>query len=208
MSSIAPDHGATSDASGATAGTRGAHPPPARRSVWTARQKLVRVLWGTLGRVCWVAAPGARSALLRLFGATVGANCRLPRSVQIMIPWNIHLGSGVCVGERTILYGLGPIRIGDGTVIDYRAHLCAGTHDMTDSRFPLIKPPITIGARCFIGIDAYIGPDVTLGDGCRVWARASVYRSFPAGTELIGNPAKPAASGASGSLSEPARTGG
>lgn len=200
MTAIAPDPGSATDATHGAANPQIAHPPPARRSVWTTRQKLVRVLWGTIGRVIWILVPGARSALLRLFGGSVGANCSLPRSVQIFIPWNVHLGRSVRVGERTILYGLGPIRVGDGTVIDFRAHLCAGTHDMTDSRFPLIKPPITIGAGCFIGIDAYIGPDVVLGDGCRVWPRASVYRSFPPGTELVGNPAKPAARtlGASG----------
>ncbi len=191
MTTVAPEPDATRTPEASAPGSGSvAHPPPARRSVWTTREKAVRVLWGTIGRLCWAIAPGARPALLRLFGGRVGANCRLARSVQIAIPWNVRLGSGVRVGERVILYGLGPITIGDGSVLDYRAHICAGTHDMTDSRFPLIKPPITIGARCFIGIDAYIGPDVVLGDDSRVWPRASVYRSFPAGSSLRGNPAK------------------
>lgn len=173
-----------------------APPPPARRSVWTTREKLIRVAWATLGRVVWVLLPGARPALIRAFGGKAGPGCRIARSVDILIPWHIHLGSNVRIAERVILYGLGPIRIGDNTVIDYRAHLCAGTHDMTDSRFPLIKPPITVGAGCFIGLDAYIGPDVVLGDGCRVWPRAAVFKSQAPGTELKGNPARPV--GASG----------
>ncbi len=194
MTTVAPEPDATeSPAPHAPGPASVAHPPPARRSVWTTREKAVRVLWGTLGRICWIAAPGARPALIRLFGGSAGANCRLASSVQIAIPWNVRLGANVRIGERVILYGLGPITIGDGSVLDYRAHVCAGTHDMTDSRFPLIKPPITIGARCFIGIDAYIGPDVELGDDSRVWPRASVYRSFPPGSNLRGNPAKPIA---------------
>jgi putative colanic acid biosynthesis acetyltransferase WcaF len=84
------------------------------------------------------------------------------------------------------------ITLGDGVVLDCRAHLCAGTHDMTDSRFPLLRPPITLGKGVFVGIDAYIGPGVELGDGCRVWPRASVYRSADASSHLIGCPAKPA----------------
>ena len=135
--------------------------------------------------------PRLRASLLRLFGGSVGSGCRLSRTVDIIIPWNIHLGNDVQVADRVILYGLGPITIGNGTVIDVRAHLCAGSHDMRDTRFPLTRPPISIGAGCFIGVDAYIAPDVTLGDGCRVLHRASVYKSFPEGTELVGNPARP-----------------
>lgn len=166
-------------------------PPPTRRSVWTTREKLVRLTWSTLARPIWLLIPGLRPGLIRWFGGQVGKNCAFASSVEIAIPWHIRCGNGVRVGERVILYGLGPITIGDRCVIDYRAHLCAGTHDMTDSRFPLLKTPITLGKDCFVGIDAYIGPNVELGNSCRVWPRASVYRSFPAGTCLRGNPAKP-----------------
>jgi putative colanic acid biosynthesis acetyltransferase WcaF len=163
--------------------------PPVRRTAWTSRQRIVRLLWATVGRVLWQV-PAFRSSVLRLFGGTVGARCRFARSVQITIPWNTIVGDDVQIGERVILYGLGPIRIGSGCVIDVRAHFCAGSHDMRDTRFPLTRPPITIGEKCFIGVDAYIAPDVELGSGCRVQHRASVYKSFPAGTTLEGNPAR------------------
>ena len=168
-----------------------APPPPARRSVWTTKEKLIRLAWTTLARPVWLLLPGSRSGLIRLFGGTVGRNCTFARSVEVTIPWHVRCGNNVRVGERVILYGLGPITIGDNTVLDYKAHCCAGTHDMTDSRFPLLKTPITIGRDCFVGIDAYIGPGVELADGCRVWPRASVYKSAPANTALRGNPAKP-----------------
>lgn len=151
----------------------------------------MRLAWAVLARPAWAMAPELRPWLLRKFGGTVGRNCAFAGSVEITIPWHVRCGDGVIVGERVILYGLGPITIGDNTVIDYRAHLCAGTHDMTDSRFPLLKTPITIGRDCLIGVDAYIGPGVELGDGCRVWPRASVYKGAPAGTCLRGNPARP-----------------
>jgi putative colanic acid biosynthesis acetyltransferase WcaF len=168
--------------------------PSARRSVWTVRQKSARLLWSTFGHLLWLLIPGARSSLIRLFGGRVGTGCRFARSVDIAIPWNLRVGRNVEVGRNVILYALGVITLGDGVVIDDLAHLCAGTHDHTDSRFPLLKPPITVGPGTFIGIDAYIAPDVTLGAGCRVWPRASVYRSFGDGVELCGNPARPARS--------------
>ena len=61
---------------------------------------------------------------------------------------------------------------------------------MTDPRFRLVKPPITIGDRTKLGFDAYVAPDVTLGADCRVWPRASVYKSFGDGATLRGNPAR------------------
>ena len=166
-------------------------PPPARRSAWTTRQKIVRVVWTTIGRALWRLLPGARPALIRLFGGSAGKGCSLATHVAIAIPWNIHLGERVTVADHAILYSLGPISIGDDSVIDPFAHLCAGSHDHTDPAFPLTTPPISLGARCFVGADAYIGPGVALGDGCRVLARASVHSSRPEGTTLAGNPAKP-----------------
>ncbi|MEE3001923.1 MAG: hypothetical protein VX908_04410 [Planctomycetota bacterium] len=171
-----------------------ANEPPARRSAWTTRQKFIRLLWGTIGRVAWCI-PALRSPVLRMFGGTVGRGCLLPRRVELTIPWNITLGDRVIIEERAILYSLGPITIGSDVVIEVRAHLCAGSHDMRDTRFPLTRPPITIGDRCHIGIDAYIAPDVVLGEGCRVMHRASVYSSHPGSTTLSGNPAKPIEAG-------------
>jgi putative colanic acid biosynthesis acetyltransferase WcaF len=171
--------------------TNQVHPPPTRRSVWTFKQKVVRLLWGTAGRALWVCAARFRPWLIRRFGGRVGPGCRFARSVDIIIPWNLRVGSNVEVGRGVILYTLGVITLGDGVVIDDLAHLCAGTHDFTDSRFPLLTPPITIGPGTFIGIDAYIAPGVTLGAGCRVWPRASVYRSFGDGAHIKGNPGRP-----------------
>jgi putative colanic acid biosynthesis acetyltransferase WcaF len=167
----------------------GQPPPPPRRTTWTARQNLLRVVWSSLGRLAWVLLPPCRSSLLRLFGATVGPGCRFARSVEIDIPWTLHIGRNVQVGEQAILYGLGMITIGDDVVLDRKAHLCAGTHDMDDPQFALLRPPVTVGDGCFIGYDAYIGPGVALGSRCRVLPRASVYRNWGDDLILRGNPA-------------------
>jgi putative colanic acid biosynthesis acetyltransferase WcaF len=132
-----------------------------------------------------------RSVVLRAFGARVGRGCRFASSVDIAIPWNLRIGDGVRVGPRVLLYSLGTIDLGDGVTLDRRAHLCAGSHDFTDPSFPLLRPPITLGPGVFVGLDAFIGPDVTLGEGCVVHPRASVYGSHKPRVELRGNPAKP-----------------
>lgn len=161
---------------------------PKRKSVWTRKQKIIRVLWGTVGRSLWVLFPNMRSSLLRAFGAKIGRECVLGRDVDIVIPWNIRLGNRVQVGERVILYSLGPITVGDDCVIDTKAHICAGSHDMTDPLFPLTKPPVTIEKNCFVGFDAYIGPDVTLQQGTKIYPRTSIYKSTPINSIWRGSP--------------------
>ncbi|MCL4222609.1 MAG: hypothetical protein KJZ65_14715 [Phycisphaerales bacterium] len=162
-----------------------------RKTPWTLKQNIARTVWMTLGRLAWFLLPKFRSSLIRLFGGDVGKNCTFGGSVEVTIPWNVTIGDNVRVRHGAIIYSLGEITIGDNCVLDARSHLCAGTHDMSDPSFPLVKLPITIGDNCIIGIDAYIAPGVDIGDHCRVWPRASVYKSFPPGTSLRGNPAKP-----------------
>ena len=143
-----------------------------------------------LGGALWRLLPPFRSQLLRFFGATIGARCSFASSVRIDVPWNLNIGDDVQVRDHAILYALGPITIGERSIIDRYAHLCAGSHDFTDPRFPLTRPPITLGKRCLVGLDAYIGPGVTLGDNAAVHPRASVHRDFPSDSNLAGNPAR------------------
>ena len=89
-----------------------------------------------------------------------------------------------------ILYTLGTITLGDNVQVDTKAHLCAGSHDMRDTTFPLTRPPISIGDDCFIGIDAYIAPDVAIGPNTIVHPRASVYGNVDGNCALQGNPAR------------------
>jgi putative colanic acid biosynthesis acetyltransferase WcaF len=162
-----------------------------RKSPWTLKQNIARTIWMTFGRLAWAFLPRLRPTLIRLFGGKVGKNCAFSSSVEVTIPWNVIIGNNVRVRQGAIIYSLGPIEIGDDSVLDARAHLCAGTHDMSDPSFPLVRMPITLGHRCFVGIDSYIAPGVALGDDCRVWPRSSVHKSFPPNTAIAGNPARP-----------------
>ncbi len=164
--------------------------PPKRRTVWTRKQRLVRLCWITIGRLIWILCPKARSSVLRLFGASIGKGCTFDRHVDIIIPWNLSVGDDCHFANHVILYTLGTITLGSRVRVDTRAHLCAGTHDMRDTTFPLMRPPISVGDDSFIGVDAYLAPDISLGANTIVYPRASVYKSFQDGVELQGNPAK------------------
>jgi len=172
--------------------THGELPKP--RSEWTTREKLHRIGWafvqGTFFRMSFHNWYGLRAWILRVFGAKVGRNLRIRRSVRIEIPYNLQIGDDVIIGDQAILYALGPITIGDRTLISQYAHLCAGSHDHRSPDYPLLKPPINIGKDCWIAADAFVGPGVTVGDRSVVGARASVFKDVPPDVIAGGNPAK------------------
>jgi putative colanic acid biosynthesis acetyltransferase WcaF len=156
-----------------------------------------------LGRACWVAvestmfrfspkrADGFRAWLLRCFGARIeGRPEVLRRTVRIEVPWNIEFGERVQIGDHARLYSLGTIRIGAHSVISQYAHVCAGTHDYSDTEFPLRRVPITVGRWCWIATDVYIAPGVCIADGVVVGARSNVVKDLPAWTVCVGSPAK------------------
>lgn len=164
-------------------------------STWTLKQNIMRALWMLGGRLLfrctfhnWY---GVRRAILRAFGMKVGARAKIRPTCRIEIPWNIEIGDDCLIGDDSILYSLGTIRIGPRSVISQYAHLCAGTHDYTSRVFQLLKPPIVIGSDCWIATDAYVGPGVTVGDGAILGARSSAYKDLQSGWIHIGNPAKP-----------------
>ena len=162
---------------------------------WSRHEQLGRVLWA-LVRPLFSLSPRPlwgwawRRALLRMFGARVGSKAHICPGVKIFIPWNLNLGEACTIGDRAILYALGPITIGDRATVSQGAHLCAGTHDVDDPARPLLKPPIHIGEDAWICADSFIGPGVTVGDGAVVGARAVVMKDVGEGCIVAGNPAR------------------
>ena len=132
-----------------------------------------------------------RNLLLRCFGARIGRNVRIHPSVRVMIPWNLEVGDEASLGDDVLVYNLGPVEIGARASVSHRAHLCGGSHDHEDPRLPLLRLPIRIGADAWICAQAFIGPDVVIGEGAVVAACAVAVRSVDAWTIVAGNPARP-----------------
>ncbi|WP_244908371.1 acetyltransferase [Cereibacter azotoformans] len=128
--------------------------------------------------------------MLRLFRAKIGRQVHIYPTVRITIPWNLKIGEFAAVGDRAILYALGTITIGARATVSQGAHICAGTHDLTDPARPLLKPPILIGEDAWVCADAFVGPGVTIGAGAILGARGVTMRDLPPGTRAAGNPAR------------------
>lgn len=155
---------------------------------------IARGLWQLVQRTLWVIAWRRvyvlRAGLLRLFGCRTSWKVGLAASCRIERPWDVTLREFCSIGPRVHLYNLGAISIGKRTIISQDAYLCAGTHDYTDPRYPLLRQPIRIGDDAWVCAGAFIGPGVTIGDGAVVGARAVVTRDVAPWTVVAGNPAR------------------
>jgi putative colanic acid biosynthesis acetyltransferase WcaF len=154
----------------------------AKRVLWS----LVSPLFRCTPRIFF----GWRNALLRAFGARIGAHVHIYNSARIYFPWNLEIGDWSSIGEHALIYNLGPVRIGHHVTISQRAHLCAGTHDHAVAALTLLKPPVVIGDQAWVCADAFIGPGVTVGEGAVVGARAVVMREVEPWMIVVGNPAR------------------
>jgi putative colanic acid biosynthesis acetyltransferase WcaF len=156
-------------------------------------QQVGRVLWA-LCRPLFRLSPrvlfGWRAWLLRVLGARIGRHVHIYNTVEVFLPSNLAVGDWSAIGDRALLYNLGPINIGTKVTISQRAHLCAGTHDYTRADMPLLKPPITVQDQAWICADAFVGPGVTVGEGAVVGARAVVVKDVPPWVVVAGNPAR------------------
>jgi putative colanic acid biosynthesis acetyltransferase WcaF len=158
---------------------------------WSAKTQVARVFWGFCQplfrfspRPLWL----WRVWLLRLFGARIGQGVHIHPTVRITIPWHLHIEDQAAIGDRAILYALGPIHIGPRATVSQNAHLCAGSHDWRDPARPLLRPPVVIGPDAWVCADAFVGPGVVIGAGAILGARAVALRSLPARHIGQGNP--------------------
>jgi len=116
------------------------------------------------------------------------------KSPLVIIEDYVHLG------RRCMLSALNRICIGRGTVLGPDVLLTDHSHRVTDPNRPIgaqgVSAPgsILIEEGCWLGkgaaVVAHDGRDVRLGRNCVVGVNAVVTRSFPAGSVLVGVPAR------------------
>jgi putative colanic acid biosynthesis acetyltransferase WcaF len=133
---------------------------------------------------------GWRRFWYRMFGAQIGKKVIIRPSVKITYPWKVSIGDYSWIGDQTVLYSLGEIKIGNHVVVSQQSYLCTGSHDYSKPTFDIFNAPIVIEDEAWIATDVYIGPGVTIGKGALIGARSSVFKSLDGGYIYVGNPAK------------------
>jgi len=157
-------------------------------------ERVLRLVWTCVYWLLFFPVPrffkGWHRFILRCFGAQIGCGVTIHPTVRILMPWMLDIAEFVIIGEGVRLYSVGRITIGKHTSISQRVHVCAGTHDYVDSRMPLIRAPISIGAGCWICAEAFIGPGSTIGDRSVIGARSVVVKNVPPDIVCAGNPCR------------------
>lgn len=130
-----------------------------------------------------------RVALLRAFGARVGAGVVVRANVNVSFPWRLTLGDHVWIGEDAGILSLAAVTVESHVCISQRAYLCTGSHDYRREDFKLVTRPIMVRTGSWVAAGAFIAPGVEIGAGSVVAAGSVVTANVPPATLVRGNPA-------------------
>lgn len=132
-----------------------------------------------------------RALILKIFGAKIGKNVHVYPRVRIWAPWNLIIEDRVGIANGVTIYSMNKIIIRKNAVISQGSHLCTGSHDINSENFQLITKKIDIGAYSWICAESFIGPGVTIPEGCVISARSVIMKS-PEDSWCVfsGNPGK------------------
>lgn len=131
-----------------------------------------------------------RIVLLKLFGSEIEWTVSIHPKAKIEYPWNLKMGHLSSLGEKSWIYAMAPIQIGEKTCIGKEAYLLTGSHDITSSTFDLIIKPIKIGNCCWLTTGVTVLPGINIGDGCVIAANSTIVKNVDAWNVVGGNPAK------------------
>lgn len=158
------------------------------------KHRLVRLLWQTTWLLlCRWSPPQMwrwRRFFLRLFGAAIGEKSDVRGSARVWYPPNLLMADNTLLAAGVNCYNPAPIRIETGCLVSQGAYLCAASHNVTDSAFPLVLRPITLGKDSWIASEAFVGPGVNIGQGTVLGARGAAFEDLNEWTIYRGNPAR------------------
>lgn len=128
-------------------------------------------------------------ALLRLFGAKIGAGVVMKPGVNIKSPWFLEIGDHCWIGENVWLDNLVPISIGKNVCVSQDAYFCTGNHDWSDPTFGYKLGEIHVEEGAWIGARATLLPGVRVASHSIVAAGAVLSKDTLPYTIYAGNPA-------------------
>ncbi len=144
---------------------------------WLAVSGLVVTRWWCPGRV--------RVALLRAFGARVGAGTNIRHGVRVHWPWKLTVGDHTWIGEGAHLLNLEPIVLGSDVCVSQDVLLCTGSHDRRSPTFEFDNAPIVVEDGAWVAARATVLRGVRIGADAVVGATALVTRDVPAGAVVL-----------------------
>jgi len=131
-----------------------------------------------------------KTAVLRLFGATIGEGLLIKPGVHVKYPWRLRIGDNCWLGERAWIDNMEDVTLGSDVVVSQGAYLCTGNHDWSDPVMPLMPLPIRVEEGAWIGAFAQVAPGTTIGAGSVVALGGVVFGDTEPWGIYRGNPAE------------------
>jgi len=166
---------------------------PYNRPAFSFANRLQRLVWNLTWAIFFRLSPRPffawRALLLRLFGATLGPNCKFYPASKVHSPWNLICEDLVAVADHAEIYNPAPIRIGSHAILSQGAYLCGATHDFDDPAFPLLAYAMELGPYSWVCARACVGPGVNVGEGAVLGLASVATRNLDPWTVYAGAPA-------------------
>jgi putative colanic acid biosynthesis acetyltransferase WcaF len=160
----------------------------------SARNRLLRGAWHVVCALLFRPSPRPlhawRAFLLRLFGANLGANCRIYAKSVIWAPWNLSCDEGACIADGAVIYNAAPVHVGSHAIVSQDAYICTATHDMDDPAFPMITSPVFLGRYSWICARASVLPGVRVNEGAVLGLGSVTSKDLEAWQVYAGVPAQ------------------
>lgn len=131
-----------------------------------------------------------RRMILRKAKMKIGKGTFVMKRCYIMEPGRISIGSHSHINRGCLLDGRGGLTIGNSVSVSHQVSIITGSHDKDSSDFREIDLPIVIGDYAWIGANATVLQNVTIGQGAIICAGAVVVKDVPEYAIVGGVPAR------------------
>ncbi len=138
----------------------------------------------------WFPSHHVRRFFFRLAGMQIGAGSTLHMGARFYNPAQIHIGTDTIIGEGAVLDGRAHLQIGDHVDFATEVMVYNAQHDIESPTFAAEVAPVIIHDYVFVGPRAIILPGVTIGKGAIVAAGAVVTKDVEPYAIVGGVPAK------------------
>lgn len=167
---------------------------PTLRPQFSFRNRAMRALWNVTYALLYRPSPRPahawRAALLKVFGAKLGAKCHFYPKGRIWAPWNLLCEDRVSLADDAELYNPSPFFLGSHAIVSQGAYVCGATHTYNHPDFPLVSAPMRLGAYSWVCARAIVSPGVNLGNGAILGLGSIATRDLEPFGVYAGVPAK------------------
>ncbi|MDQ0078475.1 putative colanic acid biosynthesis acetyltransferase WcaF [Arthrobacter oryzae] len=124
----------------------------------------------------WQISSGLRVAVLRIFGAKIGANVIFRPRTRVKFPWKLTVGDNAWIGEGVWIHNQNSVLIGANSVLSQEVFVTTGTHAHRVDMGLLTRPVVVcdgawVTSRCIVLGGSIIGRSSIVTPGTVVRAQ-------------------------------------